>query len=464
MSRGKDLLKNTGILFIAKTSTQIVSFFLLPLYTALLSTEQYGQLDIYSSLVMIVLPIVTLQIEQAIFRFLVGKEDDQTRTTVISSAAITLLLSTIIITVIYIILAAVLKFEYSTPLYFYYFAMMLSAVLYQVCRGFGQNATYGFATFLISLTTILLNILFIAVFHMGVLGVIISTSFAHFLGSTYMFIRTKSYKYIRFGSADKGLSKELLVYSVPLIFNQISSWAINYSDRVIILNYLGIGINGIYSVSNKFSNILIAFFNVFNLAWTENVVKNIDDSDVSKYANKIISLTATTYFIIITGIVNLLPFLFNIFVNPKFADAYNHVPILLAAAAFSGIAASLGSVYVAYKKTKNVGITTMLAGVINIVVHLAFINFIGLYAASISTVVSFFALFVYRYINIQSFFKIKVDWKQVTPGVVIFVVSSVAYYLRNNPLIILGFVINIAHIMFLLKRNKHDLINLVKRK
>ena len=67
MSRGKDLVKNTGILFVAKTSTQVVSFFLLPLYTALLSTKEYGQLDIYYSLVMILMPVITLQLEQAIF-------------------------------------------------------------------------------------------------------------------------------------------------------------------------------------------------------------------------------------------------------------------------------------------------------------------------------------------------------------------------------------------------------------
>ena len=39
MSKGKELLKNTGILMIAKISTQIVNFLLMPLYTTLLTTQ-----------------------------------------------------------------------------------------------------------------------------------------------------------------------------------------------------------------------------------------------------------------------------------------------------------------------------------------------------------------------------------------------------------------------------------------
>lgn len=463
MSRGKELIKNTGILFAAKMSTQLVSFFLLPMYTALLTTEQYGQLDFYSSLVMIIFPIVTLQIEQAIFRFLVGESDHEARSQVISSAVVSLTFSTVVVTIIYAIIAIVLRLEYSIALYFYYLAMMCSAILYQVCRGFGQNTTYGFASFLISSITIMLNIYFVSVLKTGVLGVVVSTTMAHMIGSFYMLLKTRIYSYIHKDTISFSCVKKMLLYSIPLIFNQISSWVINYSDRVIILSFLGIGINGIYSVANKFSNILLAFFNVFNLAWTENVVKNIGNTDVSKYANRIISFTANVYFTIITGIINLLPFVFSFFINEKFFDAYNHIPVLLAAAAFSGIAASLGSVYVAYKKTKNVGITTSLAGITNIVVHIGLIKIIGLYAASISTLVSFVALCIYRYFNIQSFFSIKLDLSVCAPVVGIFIYSWVAYILKNPVLILIGLALNLMQIGVLIIKNRKELLLLIKR-
>ncbi len=464
MSRGKDLVKNTGILFVAKTSTQVVSFFLLPLYTALLSTKEYGQLDIYYSLVMILMPVITLQLEQAIFRFLISVNEEEIISSVITSALYTLLISFSLVSTIYIVLALLFRFEYCVPLYFYYAGIMCSTVLYQVCRGFGKNMVYGFATFLISLITVSLNIVFVAVFKFGILGVIISTAIAHIIGSVYMILRTKAYKYVNRKYISKVRTIEMLKYSVPLIFNQISSWAINYSDRLIILGVLGKSMNGIYSVANKFSNILNTFFNVFNLAWTENVVKNIHDKDALSYTNRIITITIQMYFSLIIGIINLLPFVFDILVNESYSEAYNHVPILLTAAVFSGLSASLGSVYVAFKKTKNVGITTVISGIVNIGVHFALIYFIGLYAASISTLVSFIALFVYRYLNIQKFYKIKISYSKCILVFAILIFSWIAYVVKNPILIIAGLVLNLANIAWMFLQSKAEIMSILKRR
>ena len=71
MDREKKLAKNTVILTIGKLCTQLITFFLLPLYTAVLSTEEYGTVDLLNTLVSLLLPIVTFQIEQAVFRFLI---------------------------------------------------------------------------------------------------------------------------------------------------------------------------------------------------------------------------------------------------------------------------------------------------------------------------------------------------------------------------------------------------------
>ena len=71
MNREKELFKNTAIVGIGKISTQVITFFLLPVYTALLSTEEYGIVDLLNTLVMLLVPIISFQIEQAIFRYLV---------------------------------------------------------------------------------------------------------------------------------------------------------------------------------------------------------------------------------------------------------------------------------------------------------------------------------------------------------------------------------------------------------
>ena len=64
----KELIKNTIILFIGKTSTQLISFFLLPLYTAYLSTKEYGIVDLIQTYVTLFVPIISIQSGMSVFR------------------------------------------------------------------------------------------------------------------------------------------------------------------------------------------------------------------------------------------------------------------------------------------------------------------------------------------------------------------------------------------------------------
>ena len=50
MNQKKELIKNTLIISIGKFSTQLVSFLLLPLYTTLLTTSEYGQYDLLNTI------------------------------------------------------------------------------------------------------------------------------------------------------------------------------------------------------------------------------------------------------------------------------------------------------------------------------------------------------------------------------------------------------------------------------
>ena len=77
MNKGKNLIKNTLVLLIGKISVQFISFLMLPLYTGVLSTNDYGIIDIVLTYVALFSPVVTLQLEMAVFRFLVDKRSNE---------------------------------------------------------------------------------------------------------------------------------------------------------------------------------------------------------------------------------------------------------------------------------------------------------------------------------------------------------------------------------------------------
>lgn len=463
MSRGKELIKSTGILMIAKISTQIVNFLLIPFYTALLTTQEYGEIDIYTSLIMIVIPFITLQLEMGLFRYFIEEKTEKGRARLVKTTSTIVMTSVLVVSVIYFFIVLFVPIKYKFLIYLYYIFSAISSVLLQLCRAEGNNVAYGFASFLISSLTVVFNVIFIYGMGLKVEGVLVSTIIANIISCIYMTYITRLRRYLKSGKYSLQYANKLLKYSIPLIFNQISSWAINYSDRIIILTVWGTASNGIYSLANKFSNITNTFFGVYNLAWSENVIRALGDKDSVKYINNIFNLTFKLYLLLVTGIVNVLPFCFAILVNKDYISAYGHIPILLIAMFFSGMAATIGSIYIAYGNTKEVSITTIMAGICNIIIHLVLLNTFKLYAASISTFVSFTLLFIYRYIFVKKFFDLKFKIIMCLPQIIIYVISWVAYASKNYIAISICLFINIIYCVLLLYKNKGMLIKLLKR-
>lgn len=73
MSKYKYLIKNVGLLTLSSFATKLLSFFLVPLYTSILSTTDYGTYDIFNTTVGVLLPILTLNIQDAVIRFALDK-------------------------------------------------------------------------------------------------------------------------------------------------------------------------------------------------------------------------------------------------------------------------------------------------------------------------------------------------------------------------------------------------------
>ena len=104
MNREKSLFKNTIIITIGKICTQLITFLLLPLYTGILTTAEYGTVDLLNTLVSLCLPIITLQIEQAVFRELLEvRNKEQEIKDIISSAIFTVIVQSIIFLILFVI-------------------------------------------------------------------------------------------------------------------------------------------------------------------------------------------------------------------------------------------------------------------------------------------------------------------------------------------------------------------------
>ena len=168
MSRQKDLAKNTAILTVGKVCTQCISFFLLPLYTAILSAEDYGTFDLFVTYATLLLPLINWQLDQGLFRFMLdyrGNKDEQKKlfsTLLLSSTA-----QNIIYVILFICIEPFLKIENAYFLLLYVVLQVYNALFLQFVRGLGYSIKYTIASFISASATTVLNVIALVFLRMG---------------------------------------------------------------------------------------------------------------------------------------------------------------------------------------------------------------------------------------------------------------------------------------------------------
>lgn len=466
LEREKTFVKSTLIIAIGKICTQLVTFFLLPLYTGILSTEEYGIIDLLNAVIHLLIPIVTLQIEQALFRELLESRNNIDRhKEIISSSVFYVILQCIIYLIIFAIISPFINNDYKIFLAVNLVVCAFSSLFLQIARGLGDNKKYAFGSFLCAVSIVCLNILFLVVFKLRVTGMLLGTLLGNIICLIYLIITLKIPKYLSFSSFSKKRTKQLLTYSLPLVPNSISWWVFSASDRVIVSSILTLSATGILSVANKFPTIITTIYNIFHLSFLENILLYSKDNDIKEYYNKMFNIIVGLFLSLSIGILACMPFAFPIMVNAKFSEAYNLIPIITLANIFNIIVSLIGVIYSANRNTKSIATTSVISAIINIIVHLGLIKFVGIYAAVVSTFVAYFVMAMYRiYTAKKLYFKVEINKSMIIKTILILPIVLISYYINN---LYLNIIILLMAIIYAWSINKNSLgiiINMIKKK
>lgn len=429
MNKKKQLAKNTIIIFFGRVCTQLISYFLLPLYTSYLVTSEYGLVDLIQTYVTLLVPIITLELEMSVFRYLIDcREKSQEKKKLMSNNFFILGIGLGIFTILYSIITCFVSIPFRWLILIDIIVCVLSGNFLQVARGFGKTIDFSISCILTGVTTILSNIILICFCHMQAMGMIISMALANFVCATYLFFRLKLYQYINIRLIDKKLVKEMNRYSIPLIPNGISWWIVNVSDRSIISFVLGASANGLYAISNKFPTIISSLTGVFNLSWSESAALHINSKDRDEFFSDITNTVIKLFTSMGVGMIACMPFVFPIFINSKYEGAYQYIPFLVLGTVFNVAICLYSQVYLAKKLSKKVAATTIAGAIINILINVLFIKKIGLYAAAVSTAISYFVMMVYRHIDLKKYVNIQIEKGLILKTICIFSFAIFFYY------------------------------------
>ena len=463
MNQKKELIKNTIIISIGKFSTQIVSFLLLPLYTSLLTTSEYVQYDFLNTISIFLIPFVTLLMEEGMFRFLIDAKDNKSKGEVFSTTFMFSTISFIAWSFIILVVGTLLHYPFTIYLIFYILASLLSALAGSTARGLSKFKLYSLFCFLSSFLTILLNVLFIAVLKMGLNSLFLSYIIGNSVVSLWLLFRIKVFSYVRITNLNKKVTKEMIKYSFPLVPNSISWNAISLTDRLLIINYLGTSQNGIYSVGLRFPTIINTCYNYFNLSWKESASKVVNKKDKDEFYNSVYINLNRLLICVSILIIACLPLVFNILIKKDYRDVYNYIPLMIISVYFSNLSNFCSGIFSAYKDTKILARTTIVATIINLVVGFLLIQKIGLYASILATLTAYIVIYFYRNYKLKKYITLKHDNYVIYHTIVLLLVAF-CYYSKNIIFIIVGVIIAFIYSYFANKALIRPILNKLKRK
>lgn len=387
-----------GILTVSNFASKILVFLLVPLYTSVLTTAEYGSYDLAVSTATLLYPILTLNIVDAVMRFSMDKGYSKEK---IASIGIRFVSISIILFGLGMFILnrfALWPDIYGLELFifFYYISYVFNQFLIQFAKGLERVKDMGVAGVISTVITLATNILFLLVFEWGLIGFFLANIMAQALSAFYLMVRVRFFKFITDLRIDKELAKEMLVYCVPLIASVVGWWINSTADKYVVTFMIGVSANGILSVSYKIPQIINTLQSIFIQAWQISAIKEYGEKDTSRFYGNTFSIINVIMCAVCSWLILLTKPIASILYAKDFYAAWQYVPFLLIASVLNCASGLLGPILSAQKNSKAMMWSALIGGIANIILNIALVQIIGIQGATIATVICSYIIYAVR--------------------------------------------------------------------
>lgn len=395
MGKTKYLLKNVGLLTISNFSSKILVFLLVPLYTSILTTSEYGTYDLIITTVSLLYPIFTLNISDAVMRFTMDERYGNEN--VITLGFKYIFLSAVVTAIVSYVLSLVGIWD-GLRIYFllYYISYTFNQFLTQIAKGLEKVFDMAVSGVISTLIMVIGNIVFLLFFKWGLDGFLVAVTLSQALSAIYLCIRMKVWQQVNPRVLDKNVEKTMLFYSVPLIATSLGWWVNNSLDKYAVVFFSGVAANGLLSVAYKIPSILNVIQQIFIQAWQISAIKEYGKHESGSFYGKTFSIINAMMSLVCAILILLTHPLASILYAKEFYDAWEFVPFLLISSVLNGAAGLLGPVLSAKKDTKTMMWSAIIGSFANAVLNIILIFLIGIQGATIATMISSFVIYFIR--------------------------------------------------------------------
>ncbi len=426
MNKYKTLLSNTLLISIGTFGSKILVFFMVRFYTGYLTPSDYGTADLITQTANLLFPIISMGITDGVFRF--ALDNERGRRSVFTVGFITITAGAVFFLAVIPLLNTVKEFKgYIWLIVIYTMAYCYHSLCAQFIRAKGDTALFAVQGIINTSLVIVLNILFLAVFKIGVTGYVLSVVLADFLCTIFLFVKERLWRQFTLHPR-KIAFKRMLRYSIPLIPATIFWWITSVSDRYMVNAMIGSTENGIYAVSYKIPTILTLVSTIFMQAWQFSAVTEShgDRKEHIRFFTNVWRSFQAVMFLAGSVIIAFAKPAIRILSTEQYYSAWEYVPLLSASMIFTAFVSFTGTVYVVTKQSGISFITAMAGAVINIALNLLLIpSPLGVQGAAIATFLSYFAVFLIRAVNSRKYIPFKLYGGHISVNTVLITVQIV---------------------------------------
>lgn len=433
----KTLIKNTLWTLFGNTGSKIISFLLLPLYTRWLGTAGFGLSDLLSTYSALLLGLMTLCLSDSIFVFTKNQSFEKKRrfySSVLYLAVFLLAIEFVLFFVLkYFANSINLKDAFFDHIWMVY-GLVISSFIQQYVQQFvisqEKIKIYSFTGIVLCFLTFLFSWLFIPKY--GVSGYIYSLIISNLLTSTFTFFAAKSYHYLGCQLISKKELNSVLKYTIPLIPNAIMWWLVGALNRPIMEYHLGYSAIGLFAVASKFPSVITTVFAIFAVSWNISVFDEFNKKGFDDFYKKtfktIFSLITLIAFIIICSS----QILISIFTSAQFHETWKYMPLLIIGAVANCVSSYCGTCFSVVKKSKYLFYSSVYGAVTAIILNFLLIPTLGIWGAALSTMGSFFAMTISRYIYSRKIVKANLVPNMVEYFSVMLIATATVLFIKDT--------------------------------
>ena len=375
-----------------------ISFLVVPIYTRMLTTSEYGTYSVFLSWTNIFYIFATLNMSAGVYNNgMIKYEDrrDDFTSSVQGLSSVICVLCTIILIVFHSFWTRVLDMSLC------FIILMMIQIFFQGPYNYWMSKnrfefkyrSIVLVTILLAISVPILSISLMRVMSDRTLGIIIGTVITHsIIGLVILTINCRKGKTIY----DKEMWRYCLRFNIPLIPHYLSYIVLGQSDRVMINSFCGAADAGIYSLAYQISLVInivtTAIDGSFN-PWTYQKLKAGDFKSIKKISNYLIGAFAIGVF----GLILIAPEVLAFAAPPEYSAAKWVVPPVVCGCFFLFIAGTFMRVEFYHEKNKIIMVASVCAALLNIGLNAIFIPMFGLIAAAYTTLGSYMLFAVFHY-------------------------------------------------------------------